>query len=146
VRQRWSEGGYSLLLTVTTNLAPRGSGVDRNRVCGLQDRPVTRESRSKGRVSAPVRAAAHRAGRIAPPWASLPDRVGGAPRLYVFLSCKHLIAQLKSAPVAADGVDAGEAVDPKWATNHGHAVDAARYGALSRPPPSEEPSPPPFAG
>jgi hypothetical protein len=81
-------------------------------------------------------------GRIAPPWAPIPDSVGGAPRLYVFSSCKHLIGQLKSAPVAADGVDAGEAVDPKWATNHGHAADAARYGALSRPPPSEEPPPP----
>jgi hypothetical protein len=63
-------------------------------------------------------------------------------RLNVFSSCKHLIGQLKSAPVAADGVDAGEAVDPKWATNHGHAADAARYGALSRPPPWEEPPPP----
>jgi PBSX family phage terminase large subunit len=81
-------------------------------------------------------------GRIKPSWAPVPTHVGGAPRLYLFSSCKHLIAQLKSAPVAADGVDAGEAVDPKWATNHGHAVDAARYGALSRPPPSEEPPPP----
>ena len=81
---------------------------------------------------------------MAPPWAPIPDSMGGAPRLYVFSSCKHLIAQLKSAPVAADGVDAGEAVDPKWATNHGHAVDAARYGALSRPAPSEEPPGPPL--
>jgi Phage terminase large subunit len=81
-------------------------------------------------------------GRIKPSWAPVPTHVGGAPRLYVFSTCTHLIQQLKSAPVAADGVDAGEAVDPKWATNHGHAVDAARYGALSRPPPSEEPPPP----
>jgi hypothetical protein len=84
-------------------------------------------------------------GRIPPPWANAPADIGGAPRLYVFSSCTHLIQQLKSAPVAADGVDDGEAVDPKWATNHGHAVDAARYGALSRPPPSEEP-PPPLTG
>jgi hypothetical protein len=33
----------------------------------------------------------------------------------------------------------GEIVDPKWATNHGHAIDAARYGAMSRPSPSDEP-------
>ena len=81
-------------------------------------------------------------GRITPPWAPVPQSVGGAPRLYVFSGCKHLIEQLKSAPVAADGVDAGEAVEPKWASAHGHAVDAARYGALSRPSPSEEPAPP----
>lgn len=60
----------------------------------------------------------------------------------MFSSCRHLIEQLKSAPVAADGVDAGEAIEPKWASAHGHAVDAARYGALSRPSPSEEPPPP----
>jgi PBSX family phage terminase large subunit len=83
-------------------------------------------------------------GRIPPPWASVPAHVGGAPRLYVFATCTHLIEQLKSAPVAADGVDAGEAVDPKWASAHGHAVDAARYGALSRPSPSEEEPPPPL--
>jgi hypothetical protein len=65
------------------------------------------------------------------------QRRRGTPAVLV-LELQHLIAQLKSAPVAADGVDAGEAVDPKWATNHGHAVDAARYGALSRPSLSEE--------
>jgi hypothetical protein len=81
-------------------------------------------------------------GRIPPPWTTVPSHLGGAPRLYVFSTCKHLIAQLKSAPVAAEGMDAGEAVDPKWASAHGHAVDAARYGALSRPSPSEEPPPP----
>jgi hypothetical protein len=58
------------------------------------------------------------------------------------LLASHPGNQSKSAPVAAEGVDAGEAVDPKWATNHGHAADAARYGALSRPSPSEEPPPP----
>ncbi len=36
-------------------------------------------------------------------------------------------------------MDAGEIVDPKWATAHGHAIDAARYGAMSWPSPSEEP-------
>jgi PBSX family phage terminase large subunit len=81
-------------------------------------------------------------GRITPPWSPISDSASGAPRLYLFSSCKHLIEQLKSAPVAADSVDAGEAVEPKWASAHGHAVDAARYGALSRPAPSEEPPPP----
>jgi hypothetical protein len=63
-----------------------------------------------------------------------------APRLYVFSTCTHLIDQLKSAPIAAEGADAGEAVDPRWAS--AHAIDAARYGALSRPSPSEQPPPP----
>ena len=67
----------------------------------------------------------------------------GAPRLYIFTTCTHLIAQLKSAAVAEDGINAGEVVDPKWASAHGHAVDAARYGAMSRPSPSEEPQPSP---
>jgi hypothetical protein len=62
--------------------------------------------------------------------------------LYVFATCRRLIEQLKSAPLAAEGLDAGEAVDPKWASAHGHSIDAARYGALSRPSPSEEPPPP----
>src|SRR4029453_16186704 len=72
-----------------------------------------------------------------PTWAS--PSGNGAPRLYIFSTCTHLIGQLQSAPRALDGADAGEAVDPKWAAGHGHAVDAARYGALSRPSPSEEP-------
>jgi hypothetical protein len=67
----------------------------------------------------------------------------GAPRLYVLKTCVHLIAQLKSAPIAEDGINAGEVVDSKWASAHGHAVDAARYGAMSRPSPSEEPQPSP---
>jgi hypothetical protein len=62
---------------------------------------------------------------------------------HLFKSCTHLIAQLKSAPVAEDGIKAGEVVDPKWASAHGHAVDAARYGAISRPSPSDEPQPSP---
>jgi hypothetical protein len=43
---------------------------------------------------------------------------------------------LKSAPVAVDGIDAGEAVDKRWESEHGHAIAAARYGAMSRPSPS----------
>ena len=77
--------------------------------------------------------------RVPPPWAN-PDG-HGAPRLYVVSTCRHLIAQFRSAPLAAEGPDAGEAIDPKWATAYGHAIDAARYGALSRPFPSDEPPP-----
>jgi hypothetical protein len=80
--------------------------------------------------------------RIPATWASVPAHVDGSPRLFVFATCRRLIDQLKSAPLAVEGLDAGEAVDPKWASAHGHAVDAARYGALSRPSPSEEPLPP----
>jgi hypothetical protein len=63
----------------------------------------------------------------------------GSPRLFVFPSCKHLISQFKSAPIAEDGRDAGEAYDAKWANAHGHALDSARYFAMTRPSPSQEP-------
>ena len=79
------------------------------------------------------------AGRIPPRWASIRDGVEGAPRLYVFASCRELIRQLKSAPIAEDGQEAGEAVDKHWESEHGHAVASARYGVLSRPSPAEEP-------
>jgi hypothetical protein len=69
--------------------------------------------------------------RIPPPWSQVRENVGGAPRLYVFSSCTELIRQLKSAPVAADGQDAGEAVDKRWESAHGHAVASLRYGAMS---------------
>jgi hypothetical protein len=62
-------------------------------------------------------------------------------RLDVFETCKELIRQLKSAPIAADGMDAGEAVDKRWEGEHGHAVAAARYGAMSRPAPAGPPDP-----
>lgn len=74
--------------------------------------------------------------RFAPPWASIPPSVTGAPRLYVFKSCEHVIEQVKGAPIATDGSEAGECVDPKWASAHGHALDSLRYGAMSRPSPS----------
>jgi phage terminase large subunit len=80
-------------------------------------------------------------GRIPPPWAQVREGVEGAPRLYVFETCKELIRQLKSAPIAAEGVDAGEAVDKRWEGEHGHAVAAARYGAMSRPAPAGPPDP-----
>jgi hypothetical protein len=46
--------------------------------------------------------------------------------LYVFATCPRLIEQLKSAPLAAEGLDAGEAVDPKWASAHGHGTPGRR--------------------
>ena len=54
----------------------------------------------------------------------------------MFSSCRHAIDQLKSAPVATDGQDAGEAVEVKWESAHGHAVASLRYGAMSRPSPT----------
>jgi hypothetical protein len=76
-------------------------------------------------------------GRIAPPWAQVRSGIDGAPRLYVASACKQLIRQFKSAPIAADEQLAGEAVDRRWEGEHGHAVAAARYGAMSRPSSSE---------
>ena len=32
-------------------------------------------------------------------------------------------------------------IDPQWESRHGHAVAAIRYGAMSRPRPSNEPDP-----
>jgi PBSX family phage terminase large subunit len=80
-------------------------------------------------------------GRVAPPWASIRQGAGGAPRLYIVDGCRELVRQLKSAPVAVDGVDTGEAVDRRWEGEHGHAVASLRYGAMSRPAPAKEPAP-----
>jgi hypothetical protein len=80
-------------------------------------------------------------GRIPPAWSRVRPELGGAPRLYVFKSCEHLIEQLKSAPVAEDGADFRECVDSKWESAHGHAVASLRYGAMSRPGPSPIPEP-----
>lgn len=78
-------------------------------------------------------------GRPFPAWHPLYGETG-APRLFFFSTCKNAVAQLKSAPIAADGLDAGEAYDRKWANQHGHAVDAVRYFAMTRPSPSQEPT------
>jgi hypothetical protein len=82
-------------------------------------------------------------GRIPPPWAQVRDGVEGAPRLYVASSCKS--CPPAQEPARAGGwMDAGEAVDKRWESEHGHAVAAARYGAMSRPSPSaglQEPDP-----
>jgi hypothetical protein len=77
--------------------------------------------------------------RIAPRWAQVPAHAGGSPRLFIFCNCVHVVEQLKSAPVAAEGPDAGKAVDANWEHEHGHAHAALRYGAMSRPSPSAEP-------
>jgi hypothetical protein len=77
--------------------------------------------------------------RIAPRWAQVPAHAGGCPRLFIFRNCVQVIEQLKSAPVASEGPDAGKAVDAKWEHEHGHAHAALRYGAMSRPAPSAEP-------
>jgi PBSX family phage terminase large subunit len=78
-------------------------------------------------------------GRLSPPWAGVPEAVGGSPRLFVFRTCRNLIAQLQSAPVAVEGVGAGQMVDPKWESASGHAIASARYGALSWQLPAEKP-------
>jgi PBSX family phage terminase large subunit len=73
-----------------------------------------------------------------PSWHSRSGELG-SPRIFVFKTCENLVAQFKSAPVAKDGHEAGEAVDPKWESARGHAHASARYGALSWPAPSPEP-------
>jgi PBSX family phage terminase large subunit len=55
----------------------------------------------------------------------------GAPRLYLFSTCKNLTEQLRSAPISAEGREAGKAVDGKWESAHGHSHAALRYGVMS---------------
>jgi hypothetical protein len=50
----------------------------------------------------------------------------GSPQLFVFRSCEHVIEQLKSASIARDGHDAGEAVDPKWRARTGTGTRTPR--------------------
>lgn len=83
-------------------------------------------------------------GRIAPRWGRVPEHAGGSPRLYVFRNCVHTVEQLKSAPIASEGTDAGKAVEAKWEHEHGHAHAALRYGAMSRPASSLLPAPGPL--
>jgi PBSX family phage terminase large subunit len=80
-------------------------------------------------------------GRIPPAWSRLDRSHGAAPRLFIFSSCPRLIEQLKNAPIKKEGPDAGEIVDPDWERQHGHAHASARYGAMSRPSPTERPEP-----
>jgi hypothetical protein len=81
-------------------------------------------------------------GRIAPSWARVSAHVGGSPRLFIVRSCVNTIEQLKSAPVASEGPDAGKAVDAKWEHEHGHAHAGLRYGARAR---GAHGGPPPYA-
>lgn len=60
----------------------------------------------------------------------------GSPRWFIVGDrCVELVDQLHAAPVNPDPVGqkigAGEIVDPKWESAYGHAVAAARYGAMS---------------
>lgn len=55
----------------------------------------------------------------------------GSPRLFLFSTCKNLIEQIRSAPIAAEGREAGKAVDGKWESAHGHGHAALRYGMMS---------------
>lgn len=68
----------------------------------------------------------------------------GAPRFYIVGDrCPQLVEQIRNAPLADTGHDAGEAVDADWESAHGHAVAATRYALMSRPSPSREPTPQP---
>ena len=68
----------------------------------------------------------------------------GSPRWFIVeRQCPELVEQLKSAPLQpVDRRWAGEMIDPRWEGAHGHAVAAARYGAMSRPGPSPQPEKP----
>jgi hypothetical protein len=51
---------------------------------------------------------------------------------------------LKTAPllpIESGRTDAIEIVDPRWESQHGHAVAALRYGPMSRPGATEEAEP-----
>jgi hypothetical protein len=57
----------------------------------------------------------------------------GSPRLFIVASrCSDLVDQIRAAPLQPiDKADGGEKIDPIWEGRHGHAVAAARYGAIS---------------
>lgn len=79
------------------------------------------------------------------PGHSFPDwhpRAGepGAPRLFIFHGCTHLVEQLAAAPLEEQGEPhPGEAVSRKWEGPFGHAHAALRYGVISWPAPSDRP-------
>src|SRR5215831_1894395 len=68
----------------------------------------------------------------------------GAPRWFIVeRACPELCEQLRTAPLQpVDRRWAGEMIDPLWEGAHGHALAAARYGAMSRPAPSVAPPDP----
>lgn len=78
--------------------------------------------------------------RVFPTWHRRAGETG-SPRLFISKECERLIEQFKSAPVAEDGVGAGECVDPGWESSHGHAHASARYFAMTRPSPPPMPDP-----
>lgn len=64
----------------------------------------------------------------------------GAPRIFFFPCCTHLVEQLQSAPLEELGEPhPGEAVSRRWEGPFGHAHAALRYGVISWPAPSERP-------
>lgn len=67
----------------------------------------------------------------------------GSPRLFVIgKHCPELVEQLEQAPLQPlEKRHGGEIIDPEWEGRHGHAIAALRYGAMTRPQPSNEPNP-----
>lgn len=68
----------------------------------------------------------------------------GSPGWFIIQGrCKPLVDQLQAAPANPEPVGqkygAGEIVDPKWETTYGHAIAAARYGAMSWQQPAVKP-------
>lgn len=70
----------------------------------------------------------------------------GAPRWFIVGSrCPQLVEQIRAAPVnqiATASSGPGEIVDSKWEGQYGHAVAAARYGAMAWQTATTEPPPP----
>jgi hypothetical protein len=67
----------------------------------------------------------------------------GSPRLFVVgRHNPELVEQFETAQLQPlDKRHGGEMISPEWEGAHGHAMAACRYGAMSRPEPSEEPDP-----
>ena len=81
--------------------------------------------------------------RLFPGWHPTSAGEHGAPSLFIVKDrCPELVRQLQDAPLLSleSGREgAGEIVDPDWESRDGHAVAAARYGAMSRPHPTPKP-------
>lgn len=69
----------------------------------------------------------------------------GSPRLFIVKRrCPQLVEQLLTAPLEPiEKRFGGEKIDGDWERRHGHALAACRYGAMSRPGPSDVPEVPP---
>jgi len=82
-------------------------------------------------------------GRRYPDWHPRRGEAGSPRWFIVERQCPELVEQLRTAPLQpVDKRWAGEMIDPVWEGSHGHAVAAARYGAMSRPAASVAPPPP----